>query len=240
MKKYNEIVLSVTAALGLLGLWLQKSLLEKGLDAEGLLIPGCGWGYGLLAVTLGFLAFALFVTVKLEKGGEFAHSFPKCRIRLALTVAGAGLVLLYGLTQLRGGDIPMGAAAVLACAGMALAAPGRVTGNRPLPLGHILVCVFYIFRLISSFRGWSADPQIQDYVMKLLALVSLMLFALHRASCDAGTMNRRGTAFFGLTSLYFSLTALGTGEMVLLMLGSALWAIGAGVNLEPLPALEEE
>lgn len=239
MKKYNEIVLSAVMGLGLLGMWLQKSLLEKGLDAEGLLIPGCGWGYSLLAATLGFLAFGLFAAFKLEKGGEFSHNFPKCKIRLTLTVAGAGLMLLYGLTQLRAGDTMMGAAAVVACAGMALAAPGRVTGEKPLPLGHILVCVFYILRLIVSFRGWSADPQFQDYVMKMLALVSLMLFALHRANCDAGTVNRRGAAFFGLASLYFSLTALGTGEMIPLMLGSALWAVGAGVNLEPLPAAEE-
>lgn len=240
MKKYNEIVLSAVMGLGILGMWLQKSLMEKGLDAEGLLIPGCGWGYGLLAVTLGALAFGLLVAAKLEKGGDFSHNFPKCKIRLTLTVAGAGLMLLYGLGQLRSGDTLMGAAAVAACIGMALAAPGRVTGERPLPLGHILVCVFYILRLISGFRGWSADPQFQDYVMKMLALVCLMLFALHRANCDAGTMNRRSAVFFELASLYFSLTALGTGEMNLLLLGSALWAVGAGVNLEPLPAAEEE
>ena len=96
----------------------------------------------------------------------------------------------------------------------------------------ILFALTYVLML--SFQKWSADPQLQDYVISLMACLNLMMFAFHRASSDANEMNPKRTVFFSLCAAFFCLASLGDPAMRLLFLGAGLWSVSAAPTLEPI------
>lgn len=238
--KKNVLVLGLVTLCGLAAAGMQTMMLRTGLDEKGLLMEGNVWGVGLCVLSAGVLLALILGSGKLEKGGDFGHNFPVCGIRFALSVLGGALMAIFSGVQLMEGAYLVGAGGVIAGVCMILAGVSRLEGKRPSPLLHILVCVSVILRLIVSFQGWSTDPQFQDYAVQMLALVCMMLFAYHRAACDAGLINRRRTVFFELAALYFCLASLSDGDMGLIFLAGSLWIAGAGVNLEKLPKAEEE
>ena len=239
----NRLFLGLTALFGTVGAILRVVLLRTAIDEKGLLIPSHFANLGLWAVSILFVLLTwVLLKKKLGDNGSFSDVFPKCRIRFGLSAAAAAVLAVESLRQLGLGQKLPGILGLLAALGMAGASVSRLKGSRPLPLFHILVCVFFIARLVLSFQGWSADPQFQDYSMQLLASVSLMLFSFHRASCDAKLMDREATARYSLLSAGYCLISLSDPTMPLLYTAGALWSIGAGPNLQKLeePAQETE
>lgn len=234
MKKHlnNKRILGLTLLLGLLGLLLQKRLLAVGLDGKGLLISGTPWAAALWAESLLFLAAALWVSRGQKRRSGWSADFPACKVRGVLGILGGVLVAVCGVSQMTGGALAVGVLATVAGGCMAFTGQCRFSGRHPSPLFHCLVCVFFVVRLVLSFRQWSADPQLQDYVMQLMASISLMLFAFHRASADAGMMNPRRTVFFSLCSCYFCVNSLLDPSMGLLYLGAGAWCLGAAPTME--------
>lgn len=229
----NEWILGLTLLLGLLGLAMQGRLLAVGMDEKGLLISGTPWAAALWAESLVFVAAAFRVS-RSQKGREnWAEDFPPCRTRGVLGLLGGVLVALSGVGQLTGGQMAVGLLAVIAGGCMAFGGWCRFSGRRPSPMFHCVVCVFFVVRLVLSFRQWSADPQLQDYVMQLMASISLMLFAFHRASADAGVMNPRRIVFFSLCACFFCVNSLLDTSMRLLYLGAGAWCLGAAPTMEP-------
>lgn len=231
----NRLFLSLTALFGAAGAALRVLLFRTALDEKGLLIPLHPTHVGLWAVSIGFVALTwLLLRKRLGEDGAYFDSFHKCRIRFALSLAAGVLLAVESGRQLSGGEMLPGILGLLAAAGMAAGAVYRLKGKQPLPLFHILVCVFFITRLVLSFQGWSADPQFQDYSMQLLACVSLMLFAFHRASCDANLIDREAVARYSLFAAFFCIVSLSDDTMPLLYAAGALWAVGAGPTLRKL------
>lgn len=222
----------VTLLLGLTGLLLQRRMLRVGVDEKGLLIPGEPSAIALWGLSIGFLLLALLLSRGQAPASGFGELFPICRLRGTLGILGGVLVGLYGIQTLLAGQLPVGLLALLAGLSMGFTGFCRFQGKHPSPMFHCVVCIFYVVRLVLSFRQWSADPQLQDYVMQLLACISLMLFSFHRASCDAGDRNPKRTAFFGLCSLFFCINALAGQELTGMLLGSGLWCVGAGSTLD--------
>lgn len=238
MKKHSNLIIpALTLICGICAGGLRLHLLNNGLDEKGLLTPGNPSTTALWVLTAAYLAVLLFLVQKLGANGTFSDNFPACKLRGILSVLGGAVLVFESGTQLAAQPL-IGILGALAGISMVIAGLCRFGGKRPIPVFHILVCVFYIIRLILSFRGWSSDPQLEDYAMQLLASVCLMLFAMHRASCDADIINRRRTAFFGLAAVYFCVASLSDASMPLLYCASALWAAGAGGTLKYLPAEE--
>ena len=243
MKKFlkNQLILSVTALLGLVGAFLHHRMLVTGLDEKGLLIPGHPMTIALWVLCLGFIAAAFGISQTQKVTASFRKHFPACKIRGALSIAGGAAVALYAVTLVLQAQLLVGVLGIAAGIGMAFTGLCRFQGKHPSPMFHCIVCVFFIVRLVLSFQGWSADPQLQDYVVQLMACINLMMFAFHRASSDANMLNPKRTAFFGLCASFFCLASLADTSMALLFIGAGLWSVGAAPTLEPLeePEVEE-
>ena len=236
MKKLlkNELLLSFTVLSGLGGGFLYRRMMTAGLDEKGLLIPGNPITTALGVLCFAFLAAAFGVSFLQKSRCAFRTHFPPCKIRGCLAIAGGLITVVYGgklgmQAQLLPGATAVAAGVCMACAGLC-----RFRDRQPSPMFHCIVCGFFIIRLVLSFRGWSADPQLQDYILQLMACISLMFFAFHRASCDANDIVPRRTAFFSLCAGFFCLASLSDPQMGLLFLGAGLWSVGAAPTLEPI------
>lgn len=241
MKDFNNrLFLGMSVLLGGLGAGLRWAVMHTAIDAKGLLIPSHPANLGMWGLAILFTAAVwLLLKKKLGDNGSFADNFPQCAIRFGLSLAAGAVLAVESCRQLRFGGYLVGGLGLAAGICMMLGALSRRNGRKTLPLFHILVCGFFIARLVISFRGWSADPQFQDYAMQLLACVSLMLFAFHRASADADLMDREALARYGLLALFFCLVSVTDETMPMFYAAGALWSIGAGPDLKWLPEPEE-
>lgn len=234
----NRLFLGLTALFGAAGAGLRVLLFRTALDEKGLLTAMHPANLGFWAVSIGFVALVwLLLKKRLGENGVYADSFPACTIRFGLSLGGGALLAAESVRQLGLGQQLPGLLGLLAAVCMVIGGIYRLKGRQTLPLFHILVCVFFIARLVISFREWSTDPQFQDYAAQLLACVCLMLFAFHRASCDANLIDREAVARYSLLSACFCIISLTDETMPLLYAAGALWAIGAGPTLQK---LEEE
>lgn len=242
MKKIlkNEILLSLTVVLGLCASLLHSRMMSTAIDAKGLLISGHPLTLALWVLSLGFLIFAFSVSRVQRFSAPYRDHFPPCTLRGLVSMAGGAAVTAFCVRMVHSSQLLPGIIGTAAGLSMVFTGLRRLQGRQPSPLFHCIVCVFFIVDLVLSFRQWSADPQLQDYVLPLMASLSLMLFAYHRASSDADIMNPGRTAFFSLCAAFFCLAALSDPAMRLLYLGAGLWAVGAAPTLEPIEAPEEE
>ena len=233
MKKIfkNELILSATVICGLAVAFLHKQMMTTAIDAKGLLISGNPLTTALWALCIAYLAAAFLISQSQKVAAGFRSHFPPCKLRGAMGMAGGAIVTCYGASLLQA-QLPVGIAGALAGICMVFTGLCRLQGRHPSPMFHCIVCVFFIIRLVLSFQKWSADPQLQDYVIPLMACLSLMMFAFHRASSDANEMNPKRTVFFSLCAAFFCLASLFDEAMGLLFLGAGLWSIGSAPTLE--------
>ena len=112
---------------------------------------------------------------------------------------------------------------ILSTFAMVALAYGRYKGFRPNVLLHGIICVYLMLYLVSHYRLWSSNPQLQSYAFELLAIVFVMLACYQRAAFDAGKGNRQAYAFFTLIALYFCIAALPGCDNAVFFLGAAVW-----------------
>jgi len=237
----NRLFLGLSVLLGGVGAALRWAVMHTAIDEKGLLIPTHPANLGMWGLSILFtVAVWLLLKKRLGDNGTFADSFPGCPIRFGLCMAAGALLAFESFLQLRFGIYVTGGLGMLAALSMMVGGWFRWKGTKPLPLFHILVCGFFIARLVISFRSWSADPQFQDFAMQMLACVSLMLFAFHRASADADLMDREALARYSLLALFFCTVSVTDETMPLLYAAGALWSVGAGPSLKWLAEPENE
>lgn len=238
-RKNQLLLFGPTLVLGGASLWLHRYMTETCIDAKGLLIAGNLPGKLLWAAGIAFAVMLLLCLRRLGGNGTFADNFPRSIPGGLLMVLG-GALLLASARELRF-DIPqaelypeyfqlfhwLGLAPALAAAlGMIIGGLCRMQGRQPMPLFHGLVCLFYILLLITSYRPWSADPQLYSYAYPHLALVLLMLCGFHRTCCDAGILQRKKLLFTGLAAAFCSIVAWGGDYLPMVFLASAAWSLG--------------
>jgi len=246
-----------TLAAGLCSLGLHRYMMDSFLDSKGLLISGNLPGRLLILVGLLFAGALLWKLRGLGGDGTYADNFPKNTASGLLMIA-AGVVLAAaapGLMQPAAPgaelvawarlfeqltDAAMTALPWLAAVSMAVLGLFRMKGRKPAPWFSGVVCLFYMMLLVTNYRLWSADPQLQDYAYQLLAGVLLMLCSFHRTCCDAGIIQRKKLIFTALAAALCATAALSMEFQRLFYLASALWAMGAVCSVEPLPPDPEE
>ena len=226
---------SITAAVvpGLAVAGLRAWLYAVALDEKNLLIPFHPLELLLWAVTAVTVATLLWWA---RKRSSACGEAPSGRIA-ALGCFALALALVPEVLSLRGNAFTL--MEKLSFWGGALCVPGmfcagisQLRRKAPFFAFHALLCVWICLHLVVTYRVWSGDPQLMDYVFPMLANVCLGLFAYQVASWEAGSFSAGGVRFWGLMSLFFCAASLGSADSLFYAAG-AVWALTNVCRLSP-------
>ena len=234
--KYLPLIGLVT---GLSALACRYRLFTTGIDERGLLRtdhPGNALTYILMAVALTAVFLCSRPAPKTATWGRVFR--PSLLSLIGSCLAAAGLAYTALTEQGSGlGAFPM----ILTCLGVAAAlAIGlgslfRYQKKAPQAAFHVVVTLYMMLHILSQYRGWNFEPQLQQYLPQLLASVFLMLSAYHRAALDGGEGNYRSYLFFNYGAVFFCLLAVYSATPVF-YLSMALWTVTTQCDpLSPAP-----
>lgn len=208
----RKILYFFPAAAGVLGLLLRFWLYGTGVDEKGLLIPSHPTNvlvFILLAITMA--AMVLCVTRLPQQ--KLQKPFPKSLAgAVGCAVAAAGIVI-GSISELSSGDSVSTVSLVLsiiAAACFVLLGLSRSKGQKASLLFCCATCVYFMVHLISQYRLWSAEPQLQTYFFPLLSSVLLMLCCYHRCVLDIKGTGLKQYAFFNRAALFCCLVSMNT------------------------------
>lgn len=219
---------ALTAALGGIGLVLRRVLYAVAVDEKNLLRSGHVLELLVWLVTIA-AAVVIIAGVRKQAGsGRYEDNFgaslmgalgaAALAVGVFLTALTDGLAI-SGLEQIR--DM-LGFAAAAALMAIAVF---RWKGKKPFFALHAVVCVFFAIHLVSCYRGWSSNPQIQDYVFTLFACVGLMLFAYQQASFDVDAGKRRALLGVGLMTAFACFVAVSGTKYTVMYLAGGIWIL---------------
>lgn len=215
-----------TLAAGVLGLLLRVMLYIIGTDEKGLFItghPAAVLTWLLVAITL--VAIGVYV-MPLKQTPVYKKMFPAAKLPfIGCIVAGVG-ILAVDLFEFLGQADPV----TTICLIVGIVAAGcllytgycRYLGIHPGFLFRAMVTVYFIVHLVSQYRMWSAEPELQAYFFQMMASIFLMLSAYFRATLDAGIGNRRKYVFANQGAVFFCCLAC-VGESGLFYLTMGFW-----------------
>ena len=193
----------------------------------------------LLLLLTGFVLAVLFLATRdLKQGKKYRFNFPASAIGAGGTLLAALGIGIASVTDLLNACDPVASVTaivgLIAAVGMLLAAKCRWDGARPAIILHGCVSLWLMLRLLSLYRAWSSDPQLEDYCFQLLAVVFCMLAAYHRAAFNGGQGKRSQYAFFALGAVYFCCLSLAGPDSILLYLSLGIWLYTDMCSLMPM------
>lgn len=236
----------LSLAAGIIGLALRFWQLSTEND-RGFIVRGHISGILLIALTLVLLAVLVIAVQSLEQAGKYGYNFPASLSGGIGTCIGAVCFCVASMADLlaigHNGATAWSAFAawvtpilgILSAVSLIFVAKCRWKGQHPNTLFHIIVCFWLVLRLLSLYRQWSADPQVQDYCYPLLAMVCLMLSTYQRATFDANFGKRKLYTLFNLAGVYFCCLSLAGPEDILFYLGAGCWLFTDQCSLNPMP-----
>lgn len=230
MKKYlkPELLPLPTVMLGAAVLVCRVWLRLGGIDNRGLYITG-HIADVMSCLLLAAAAAGVWLCVRnVPGGGRMRGLFPaSVPGALGCFIGGCGILAAGLLEPVEKTDIIRILSLITGCfAGLALALTGfaRLKGRRTNYWLHCGVTVYFLIHLVSRYRVWSSEPQVQDYFFPLLSSVFLLCCAYQRACLDAGMGSRRYYSFFNQMALFCCLASV-TGTDWLFYLSMALWTL---------------
>ncbi len=213
---------------GIVGAALRLWLFATGIDDRGLIRTDHSANAPIFILTALVLA-TLYLLVRLVKTTpSYREMFPASVPAAVGSWFGALGVLIADLHALSALQdrvtlisfiLGLAAAAALIMLGLC-----HLQGKQPNVLLHSCVAVYLMIQLISQYRSWSSETQLQDYVFQLLACVFLMLGVYHRATLDADSGSCRWYLFFRYGAAFFCCLAAIGGDW-LFYLSMALWTL---------------
>jgi hypothetical protein len=197
-----------------------------------------------------FLLADFLWTRKLRKIRSHKKLYPASWLALIGCICAAAGILMTSLYELQLKRdtitiITLGLAA-LSVVCLVLLGIGRLKGLRPNFLMQAVVTVYLMFHLVSQYRLWSSEPQLQVYCFQLLASVFLMLSVFHGTVLDTQVGSRRMFVFFNQGALFFCCMSFAAREqpkmtpvrLVLIVdIISTSLCSETGTRLPPHPAL---
>lgn len=236
MKHLNRnrfLFLAPTVVLGLGSLWLHGYMMDTCFDDKGLLVSWNAPSIALIVMGGAFGLYLLLLTRSLGGSGTYHEAFPRCILSGALVLAGAVELALFLLSQGFANQVEM-VLCLAAVGSMAVTGLLRMFGKRPWFIFNGVVCLFFMYRMLMNYRGWSADPQLQDYAYQMIACCFLMLAAFQRTCCDAGIIDRKRLVFTALVAAFCCLASMGDDNAIF-YLACGLWAAGSLCSLAQFP-----
>lgn len=224
----NRLVFLVpTLACGVACMLLRFVMMVYGFDEKGLLVSGhismiISW-----VIAAAFLIGLFFGVKRIHGNGNFDQLFPASFFCGGLVVLAGVVIAVLSLGRHSMLELVLGIAA-----GVCMIVTGiyRFQGKHPHYGFHFVVCIFFIVKLITNYRSWSIDPQLQDYAFQMLASVMLMLAAFYRSSVDANMIDRKKLVFTCLAACFFCIASISDPENPIYYAACGLWAVG-GVGI---------
>ena len=216
-----------TIGAGCLGLALRVWLLSSGIDEKGLIVrdhPANMYCYILTALTL--LILFLCSLDKAPMLDKTVFCMP------ALTMFGCGIaavgILATSAEELLRRSEPVTiiccVLAVLSAAALVISGVLRFRGMQPAWWMQLPITLFFMFHMVSQYRFWSAEPEVQSYFFQLLASLFLMLSSYHRTATVSGKPEPRRYLFTSQAALFFCYLAC-VGGSSLFYLTCAVWLL---------------
>lgn len=226
-KCFKPSILPVfTLCTGFLGLALRAWLALAGTDEKGLLVtthPAHVLVFVLTAVVMAVM-FLCIRTLRSVK--RYNDLFPTPALSgVGCIVAALGIIwvnirdLLLRKDPVTKVCLVLG---VLAVGCLIAIAVCRFKKRRPSCYLHSVICLYLMLHLVSQYRLWSAEPQLQVYFFPLLASVFLMLTAYHSAVMDARKGSRRWFVFCNQGALFCCILSVWS-ESWLFYLAMGFW-----------------
>lgn len=234
----------LTLICGLIGLGLRLWLFLSGIDEKGLLVEKHPAGILAFVLTAIFLLVLLLCVRTLSPVDKHQILFP-ARLLAGIGCAAAAVGILYVdirdlITRQDTITIITLIVGVLAAAALMLLGFCRWKGKRPALWARAAVCVYFMLHLVSQYRLWSAESQLQVYFFPLMASVFLMLNTYHGAILDTEKNgSRRFYVFTSQAALFFCLLSL-QGSSWPFYLTMALWMGTDLCSLKPYTSPEKE
>ena len=233
-----------TLIAGLAGLGLRLWLFLGGIDEKGLLAENHPAGILALILTALFLVVLALWVRPLTPVDKYQKLFP-ARPLAGIGCAAAAVGILYVdirdlITRQDTITVITLIVGVVAAAALVLLGICRWKGKRPSFWLRAVVTVYFMLHLVSQYRLWSAESQLQVYFFPLMASVFLMLTAYHGAVLDSEkNSSRRFYVFTSQAALFFCFLSLqGTSWPFYLTMG--LWLACDLCSLKPYTAPEKE
>lgn len=222
-------------AAGLLGLLLRLTLLQTGMDDQGLLVTGHWADTASWLLTAATIGIVFLYTRKCTGQNAYDTAFPASALRAAGSLIAACGFLLSGTPVTTAVRLAQAEPVLRILAAVALVAVAycRFRGRKPSFLLHGTVCLYLALRMVCRYQIWSADPQLQHYAFYLGAHVALMLSCYQLAAFDADSGNHRSLWGWSLGAAYLCLAAVPGSEDPFFLLSGAVWMLTCPGSLAP-------
>lgn len=209
MNKYMKpsYMPALTLLGGGLGLVLRAWLALAGTDEKGLLVTTHP-AHILVFVLTALVLAAIFLCVRpLGALNRYPDLFPNGVLSGTGCIVAALGILWVSLREhsLRSDTVTTVCLflGVLAAVCLIFVAIHRFRQRRPAFWFHVVITLFLMIHLISQYRLWSSEPQLQVYFFPLLSSVFLMLTAYYSTVLDAKKTSRRWFVFCNQCALFF-------------------------------------
>ena len=241
MKKFikPDLLPLIVLAAGIIGLLLKLWQSIAGTDDKGLLITGHISGVLLAILSVVTLVVIAIGTFTLAQGNQYRRNFPASLpacVCAGLAAVGILVTAIFYLSDpLDVVSFLTGILGLLSAVSLGLLSCCRLRGRQPSLLLHICVCVFMMLHLISQYRIFSSEPQVQSYCYPLLATVCIMLSSYQSAAFAGNYGIRKMHAFFHLAAVYFCCLCLIGSHTPLFYLVMGAWMLTDLCSLRPAP-----
>lgn len=241
MKLKPKCLPFIALGAGIPALLFRIWLFATGVDAKGLVVAGHpANALSYIMVALGLLALLWTVypyNEKIRGSRLFRPSIPAC-VGSGAAALGIVYTAVSEFVQNPGGiGVLSCVLGIFAAMGILLAGILRLK-RRCQYLLHAVLTAYLILHILTQYRVWNSEPQLQNYFPQLLAAVFLMITAYYRTALDAGTGNLRSFLFFNYGAMLFSCISI-KGEAPVFYLAMALWTATVDCSFrkpEPAPA----